>query len=130
MTSKKARSMTTATPCAIAARTDPNFLQHILRMGPIQQAMQKRPPKHARIDGDRSESNCSDTDECVGGLGVLDPRLCVDEEVWDESHGNQEQRTDDFADEDIGKMSSRHITRQLGRRLSECLLLVPNNACS
>jgi hypothetical protein len=32
-------SIMTATPWAMAARTDPNFLQHMLRRGPIQQAM-------------------------------------------------------------------------------------------
>src|SRR3569833_1405777 len=39
MTSKKARSITTAMPWATAARTLPNFLQHMLRIGPMKQAM-------------------------------------------------------------------------------------------
>src|ERR1700722_3564236 len=45
MTSKNASSIMTAKPWAIAASTDPNFLQHILRIGPIQQAMPNRPAR-------------------------------------------------------------------------------------
>jgi len=42
ITSNIARSMITATQWAMAANTEPNFLQHMLKTGPIQQAMPKK----------------------------------------------------------------------------------------
>lgn len=41
MISKDTMSMITAMAWAMAARTEPNFLQHILKIGPIQQAIPK-----------------------------------------------------------------------------------------
>ena len=84
----------------------------------------------ARINSDGSECNCGNTDERASGLGAPDPSLCIDEEVWDKGHGNQQQRTQNLGNKDVGKMSSRHITRQLRRRLSKLLLLVPDDTCS
>jgi len=36
-------NMRTAMACPIAARTEPNFLQHIMRQGPMQQAIPNKP---------------------------------------------------------------------------------------
>src|SRR6201996_7981881 len=48
-TSKKAKSIITATACAMAASTAPNFLQHMLRIGPMRQDAAKNPSRIAAL---------------------------------------------------------------------------------
>ena len=43
--------------------------------------------------------------------------------VWNKSEDDKNKRTDDFAEEDIGEMGARHITRQLSEGLPRALRL-------
>ena len=73
MTSKKTSIITTATPCATAASTAPNFLQQMLSSGPMQHAMANMPAATPALMAMGAKATMPTRSSAAVGAGVPEP---------------------------------------------------------